>query len=135
MKRRIFLDASFWIAWRDDDDLRHARAATLLDEIEKLRAGFVSSTLVFAEVHAHFSREPEAREKIIADFWENPLMQLEIPTYADHRAAVELLRGYDDKEFSFCDALSFVIMRRLKIIEAAALDDHFHQIGEFKVWN
>ena len=135
MSRQIFVDASFWITRRDTQDARYAWAKRQVIEMVAARMSFVSSTLVFAEVHARFARNAGVRNQVIADFWENQLMQLEIPTYADHRAAIELLRAYDDKEFSFCDAMSFILMRRLKIAEAAALDDHFEQMGEFKVWN
>jgi predicted nucleic acid-binding protein len=134
MNRRVFLDASFWISRRDDREVRHPEAVAILEELVRQRVSFASSTLVFAEVHACFSRFPVIREVVIRDFWQNPLLHLEQPSHADHEAALKLLREYKDKEFSFCDAVSFVLMRRLKIQEAAALDDHFHQMGEFKVW-
>lgn len=134
MNRRVFLDASFWISRRDDREVRHPEAVAILEELVRQHVSFASSTLVFAEVHARFSRFPVIREVVIRDFWQNPLLHLEQPSHADHEAALKLLREYKDKEFSFCDAVSFVLMRRLKIQEAAALDDHFHQMGEFKVW-
>ena len=134
MSRRVFLDASFWISRRDDREVRHAEAVSILQTFVQQRVSFVSSTMVFAEVHARFSRFPVIREVVIGDFWNNPLLHLEQPSHSDHQAALKLLREYRDKEFSFCDAVSFVLMRRLKIHEAAALDDHFHQMGEFKVW-
>ncbi|HEX3857671.1 MAG TPA: PIN domain-containing protein [Verrucomicrobiae bacterium] len=134
MNRRIFLDASFWISRRDDREVRHREAVSILEDLAAQRVSFVSSTLVFAEVHARFSRFPKIRETVINDFWQNRLLHLEQPLHADHEAALKLLREYGDKEFSFCDAVSFVLMRRMKIREAAALDDHFHQMGEFEVW-
>jgi predicted nucleic acid-binding protein len=134
MNRRIFLDASFWISRRDDREIRHREAVSILEDLVRQHVSFVSSTLVFAEVHARFSRFPMIRETVIRDFWQNRLLHLEQPSHTDHEAALKLLREYDDKEFSFCDAVSFVLMRRMKIREAAALDDHFHQMGEFEVW-
>ena len=134
MSRRVFLDASFWISRRDDRELRHREAVAILEELVRQRVSFASSAFVFAEVHARFSRSPLIREVVIRDFWQNPLLHLEQPSHADHEAALKLLREYGDKEFSFCDAVSFVLMRRLRIREVAALDDHFHQMGEFEVW-
>lgn len=133
MSQRVFLDASFWISRRDEREVHHHAAVAILKNLVRQRSGFVSSTLVFAEVHARFSRFPVIREIVIRDFWNNPLVHLEQPTHADHEAAIKLLREYGDKEFSFCDAVSFVLMRRLKIRVVAALDDHFHQMGEFEV--
>ena len=135
MSHRVFLDASFWIARRDDREARHRDAVAILKKLVQRRYTFVSSTLVFAEIHARFSRYPVLREVVIRDFWQNPLVQLENPSHADHQAAIEICREYRDKEFSFCDAVSFVLMRRLKIDEVAALDDHFQQFGVFKVWS
>ncbi|MGH7951778.1 MAG: type II toxin-antitoxin system VapC family toxin [Limisphaerales bacterium] len=134
MNRRVFLDASFWISRRDEREIHHRETVAILQNLARQHIRFVSTTLVFAEVHARFSRFPVIREVVIRDFWNNPLLQLEQPSHADHEAAIKLLREYDDKEFSFCDAVSFVLMRRLKIREVAAMDDHFHQIGEFEVW-
>jgi predicted nucleic acid-binding protein len=88
---------------------------------------------VFAEVHATFSRSRAVRERIIADFWENPLMHLADISGTEHRAAIELLRKHDDKSYPFCDAISFVVMQRLGVRRVVAFDDHFRQFGEFEV--
>ena len=40
---------------------------------------------------------------------------------------------YDDKDFSFTDCTSFVMMRRLKIVDAFTADHHFEQMG-FRLW-
>ncbi|HJX63064.1 MAG TPA: hypothetical protein VJ860_03835 [Polyangia bacterium] len=45
--------------------------------------------------------------------------------------AVALLRAHGDKTYSFCDALSFVVMERLNIPEAIAFDRHFAEYGRF----
>jgi len=54
-------------------------------------------------------------------------------TDADHREAIQLLRQHADKSYPFCDAISFVVMRRLGVKRIAAFDDHFRQIGGFEV--
>ena len=51
----------------------------------------------------------------------------------DNQRAIALLRKHDDKTYPFCDAVSFVVMRRLEVRRAAAFDDHFNQFGEFEV--
>ena len=40
-----------------------------------------------------------------------------------------LFFGYRDKEFSFTDCCSFVLMRELRIRRALTLDHHFRQMG------
>ena len=48
---------------------------------------------------------------------------------ADETVARELIRHHSDKEYSYTDATSFAIMRRLHIHEAFSLDHHFAQYG------
>ena len=44
-----------------------------------------------------------------------------------------LLRAQADKNYSLCDALSFVVMERLRITDALAFDRHFRQYGRVNV--
>lgn len=41
----------------------------------------------------------------------------------------EVFRQYDDKEWSFTDCASKVVMERLQITQAFSLDHHFRQFG------
>ena len=40
---------------------------------------------------------------------------------------------YQDKEFNYCDAVSFAVMERLDIQEAIAFDEHFRQYGQLTI--
>lgn len=42
-------------------------------------------------------------------------------------------RSHVDKNYSLCDALSFVVMERLGIGEAVAYDRHFREYGRFVI--
>ncbi len=130
---RVFLDSSFWIAFRDVRQTHHAQARATVTALFREKACFVSTAFVFAETHATFARSRAVREKIIADFWENPLLHLAEVTDADHRKAIALLRQHADKSYPFCDAISFVVMQRLGVRRVAAFDDHFNQFGGFEV--
>lgn len=134
-RHRVFLDSSFWIAFRDARQTHHSAARARVADLFRARTQFVSTAYVFAEVHATFARSQRVRETIIADFWENPLLHLAEVTNADHLAAIELLRHHADKSYPFCDAISFVIIRRLAIARVAAFDEHFRQFGGFEVLN
>jgi len=46
-----------------------------------------------------------------------------------HRRAVQLMRERQDKTYSLCDAISFVIMRERGIADALTTDKHFEQEG------
>ena len=52
---------------------------------------------------------------------------------ADERRARATIEHYQDKAFSYCDAVSFAVVERLEIPEAIAFDDHFRQYGQFTV--
>jgi len=47
----------------------------------------------------------------------------------DRLKAWEVFKKYGDKELSFTDCTSFVLMRNLKIHKAFTFDEHFKQIG------
>lgn len=44
-----------------------------------------------------------------------------------HRRAVELLQNRRDKNYSLCDAVSFVLMSEREVSEALTTDKHFEQ--------
>lgn len=46
-----------------------------------------------------------------------------------HTRAVELLKKRPDKNYSLCDAVSFVIMRQRGITDSLTTDKHFEQEG------
>jgi predicted nucleic acid-binding protein len=41
------------------------------------------------------------------------------------------LRAHEDKSYSLCDAMSLVVMERMKITDAIAFDRHFAEYGRF----
>ena len=46
-----------------------------------------------------------------------------------HRTAVAFLRARADKDYSLCDAVSFLLMRQRGITEALTTDHHFEREG------
>jgi predicted nucleic acid-binding protein len=52
---------------------------------------------------------------------------------ADEQRARAIIAQYQDKAFSYCDAVSFAVMERLDLQEAIAFDDHFRQYGQFTI--
>jgi predicted nucleic acid-binding protein len=133
MTSPIFLDASFWIAYRDARDPQWTKAGKLVQRFFQERRKFVTTIPVFCEIHAHFAKHGPLRKTIIADFWRNPLVQLEPLTETDYVQALTILDKNTDKNYPFCDVLSFVAMRRLRLSQVAAFDQPFHQFGEFQV--
>ncbi|MSU21154.1 MAG: PIN domain-containing protein [Pedosphaera sp.] len=129
----VFIDSSFWITFRDKAETQHPNARRMGAELARQRAPLISTTFVFAEVHAYFSRSIQLREQVISDFWERGVIRLIDPAYSDQQEALEILRQSQDKDYSFCDVVSRIVMRHQKLRRVASFDDHFRQFGEFEV--
>lgn len=127
--KSVFIDASFWIALRDEHDQNHQVARQIGVQLAGERVPLVTTPLVFAEVHAAFSRSRTRREQVLREFWESRVIRIELTDPHDYAEARALLSRYRDKAYSFCDAVSFVVIRRLAIPHVASFDDHFRQIG------
>jgi predicted nucleic acid-binding protein len=90
--------------------------------------------VVVIETHALIvNRSHGGRANALAflDAIEGGGCQVERVGESDETRAVALLRAHEDKTYSFCDALSFVVMERLNIPEAIAFDRHFAEYGRF----
>lgn len=129
----VLADSTFWIALRNEKDKEHERAKILVRRVLNERNRLIVTPLIFAEVHATFSRSLILRDVVIKDFWQNPTVTMEDLTHQDYREALDLLGRYRDKSFPFCDATSFILMERLHIKRALSFDFHFQQYGGFEV--
>jgi hypothetical protein len=63
------------------------------------------------------------------ELFQNRMARLEWVQPADILAAWDVFRRFQDKEWSFTDCVSSVIMQRLQIDRAFAFDEHFRQFG------
>ena len=133
MNSGIFLDASFWIAYRDERQEQHAQAIELLQRAFSERVHFFTTLPVICEIHAHFARSRRRKRAILDDFYSNPVVEIAEVSARDQNNALNLLRTHHDKGYTLCDAISFVVMRRLKVARALVFDEHFRQFGEFEI--
>ena len=133
MRERVFMDSSFWILLRDDKEPAHGRIVEVMRRLLGNRDQLVVTELVLAETQAYFCRSPLRSLQILDDFENNRAIHCEPTGPSDRQEAIELLRRHRDKTWSFCDAISLAVMRRLGIRKAAAADHHFRQIGDVEV--
>ena len=63
----------------------------------------------------------------------NPLVEIVWGDERLHKSAFALLQQRLDKNYSLCDAVSFVLMRERAINEALTTDKHFAQEGFVKL--
>jgi predicted nucleic acid-binding protein len=131
----LFADSAAWIALYDDRDKYHAVARDAFLRLTSRAVVFVITDYVIAEAatlilyragHARAVRfgewalhSPNIRQvRIDAGLWDE---------------AWRLFKKYDDKEFSFVDCASFIVMRREHLVDAFTFDRHFEQMG-FRLW-
>jgi len=63
--------------------------------------------------------------------WEGSRARIFYISKAEQREAWDFFRQYTDKDFSFTDCTSFVLMRRLGLTRAFTFDADFEQTGLF----
>jgi predicted nucleic acid-binding protein len=128
--QRVFVDTSAFFASFNDHDAQHRTAALIFNRLLDERRPLVTSNFVLAETHAivlsKLGRAVALR--VLIDLY-GGWVDIARVDEADERRARALLQRYDDKDFSFADATSFVIMERLGITEAFTFDRHFSQYG------
>ena len=125
----IFVDTSYWIALRNRRDVNHRQAKTLLKRFSN--SPLLTSNHVRGETWTYLRRR--AGHASAVGFFDaldqSPRVEVVHVNEAQERQAVDWLRRHDEREYSFVDATSFVLMRSLRIREALAFDGDFSAAG------
>lgn len=125
---RAFVDTSAWFAYvnRKDPDHRPVR-----DAIRKHAGRLVTSTYVFDEIVTlcRYRLDHKAAVRVGGVLLDASSVDLVRVTLDDELAAWALFEDRADREYSFTDCTSFVLMRRLNLTTAVAADDDFLQEG------
>ena len=69
----------------------------------------------------------EAVLAFVADIQSSPLVEVVYVDETLHRGALTFLQERLDKNWSLCDAVSFLLMKRYGFLEALTTDGHFEQ--------
>lgn len=125
----IFVDTSFWIGLSDKSDGRHTEASDLLRT--QHRARLVTTNHVLGETWTFLrKRHRHAVAMMFLERVENAQrVEVQFASPDIERDAWDWLRRHDEREYSFVDATSFALMRRLAIREAFAFDGDFAAAG------
>jgi predicted nucleic acid-binding protein len=128
--RRVFVDASAFVALSMSRDQFHGRALAI--QFRLVRAGTLlfTTNFILAEVHAMLvSRQGHLHALSTLREIDRGDVTITRVTEQDESNARILLGRYRDKSFSLTDALSFVVMEDLGITTAFSFDDDFAQYG------
>ncbi len=124
----MLLDTSGLMCLLDEEDWRHAEAVSFYPAARlRLVTSYVLAEYVALAHVRGLSRqqtlafsEAVLRDPNVEIVWVEPPL---------HRRALSLLQARRDKEYSLCDAVSFILMRERGINEALTTDKHFVQEG------
>ncbi len=131
----LLADSAAWLALYDRGDKYHTRAQLAFRELAERKVTFVVTDYLIAEsITLIMGRAGHAIAVLCGDWLlSSPrvrLIRVDIDLWIE---AWRLFKRYDDKSFSFVDCLSFVVMRRERLVDAFTFDRHFTQMG-FRLW-
>ena len=124
----MFLDTAGLVAVFDEADSNHAEAMLLVGSAPVL----LTHSYVLAEFVALCNARRLNRERALAfaiDILDNSDAEVIWAEQSLHRAALALLQRRSDKDYSLCDAVSFILMRERRIQDALTTDSDFEREG------
>lgn len=127
----LFVDTAGWMACADEADPAHTKACSARDTW--LEDGgllvttdyVVDETLTLLRLRLGLDAAKAWWQQVEA----SPRLRWEAIGQARADKARDLFFRYRDKEYSFTDCTSFVVMRELKLHDALTTDRHFQQAG------
>ncbi|MBI1761308.1 MAG: type II toxin-antitoxin system VapC family toxin [Acidobacteria bacterium] len=128
----IFVDTGAWFAMSVPSDQDHAAIAQCFSQTAEplfTTDYVVDETLTLLRARGYGQRALA----LGAEFFSGSIAELHYLDEDEIRAAWEVFRRYADKQWSFTDCASKVVMERLRITQAISLDHHFRQFGNLYV--
>ena len=128
----IFVATGAWYASLVPTDPDHLRAVQWLAENH---SPLITTDYVIDETLTLLRVRGERKRALLlgARFFQHELVEIHKITTADLSLAWETFEQFDDKNWSFTDCTSKVVMEQLGIHKAFAFDHHFHQFGTIQV--
>lgn len=128
----IFVDTSAWYALSSVRDANHREANRTLSS---LRERLVTSDYVVDETLTLLQSRDEKLHALTfgAEVIDGAFAEIITIDTQDFARAWEIFKRYNDKDWSFTDCTSRVVMERLGIQRAFAFDDHYRQFGTVAV--
>jgi len=128
----IFVDTGAWYASLVPTDPDHVKAVQWL---ATNKSPLLTTDYVLDETLTLLRVRGERKRALLlgARFFRHELADIHKITPTDLRLAWETFELFDDKNWSFTDCTSKVVMEQLSIEVAFAFDHHFHQFGTIQV--
>ena len=127
----LFVDTAGWVALLDERDELHRATRRARDAHLKRGGRLVTTDYVNDETLT--LRRMKAGLKVARRYWwmisESGRIRVESVSPDRTRRAREWFFSWDDKDFSFTDCTSFVVMKELGLTRVLTTDRHFRQAG------
>ena len=132
--KHIFVDTSAWCAIEDKDDIHHDEALKFKDEIAGTCV-LVTTNYVLDETYTLLLLNIGHQKTVdfhntIEQMARAGILQIEQISKAFGEETWKIFERFNtDKEWSFTDCASYVVMKQLEIREVFAFDHHFEQMS------
>ncbi len=127
----VFVDTSALIALNDKNDQYYKNAVIKSQQIKRHKLELVTSEYIFDESITLIRYRVSHQSAVIfgESLLNSSIVKIIDVTSEDRLMAWEMFKQYRDKELSFTDCTSFVLMKRLKLQKAFTFDKHFKLMG------
>ena len=127
----VFVDTAGWMACADESDPAHTRACEARDSVLEQGDVLVATDYVLDETLTLIRKGVGLAAA--KTWWEqiegSSRLRWEWIGMARAEKARNVVLRHHDKEYSFTDCTSFVVMQELKLKRALTTDHHFRQMG------
>ena len=127
----FFLDSSYVIALAQATDAHHREAVELAVSVERQKIELVTTRAVLLEVGSARSKARIRRDavRLIDSLQSSTRVEIVPLTEEIVARGWNLFRERTDKDWSWTDCISFVVMGERGLTEALTSDQHFGQAG------
>ena len=129
---KVWVDTGALLALATPRDQHHMRAVATLRRHAAVGVRWTSSVLVLAEFHSLAVQRrgaAMARASVTSLLADSGYEWLDVPVALVSEAMSNWLDRFPDQSFSLADAVSFELMRRERLTQAFAFDQHYATAG------
>jgi hypothetical protein len=131
MNKPIFVDTSARIAIINPSDKYHLTAKEFYGDVLTQKRRLLISNLIVSETYTNLVWKLGHHKAIsfLNIIEQSSSVQCVWSSQELEAQARDILRRYDDQDFSYTDAVSFALMQHMKLTQAFAFDHHFSTMG------
>ena len=132
---RVFGDSSAWLPFFDRRERQHEIVRKAVRLLARQSLTIYVTDYVLDETLTLIMARVGHSTAVTCGEWllRSPKVKVVRIDAGQWNQAWEIFRRYTDKDFSFTDCTSFVIMHQHKLIDAFSFDHHFEEMW-FRMW-